>query len=269
MRRPSTLLHLSDLHFGRDPGSEDTSAAFVDAARSAGIDHVIVTGDITHRGKEAELRRFEAAFDPLRVAGTLSITPGNHDRLGDDVAATMMADTRVHAEDRDGLWLVRVDSTGPHNRRSLLAGHGQIDDADLAAIDDALAAAPSDRVVVVAMHHHPVPLPTETMPERLCTMLGLPFAAELVRGRQLLRCLAGRCDLLLHGHRHVPRRLDLRGDGRRPLRLFNAGTSSGMGRARLFSIEGGRLLGPPSWLRTEVDVRPADPPPAEAEAKAG
>lgn len=255
MLRPRTLLHLSDLHFGRDAASEATSVAFVEAAREGGIDTVVVTGDVTHWGKNAEHERFEDAFSPLRAAGVLAVTPGNHDRLGDDVAARMMDDRRIHAEDRDGTWLVRVDSTGPHNRRTLLAGHGHIDDEDIAEIDDALAAAPAGRSVVVAMHHHPLPLPAETMPERLCSMLGLPFAAELARGRQLLRCLAGRCDLLLHGHRHVPRQLELRGVGRRPLRIFNAGTSSGMGHARVFSFEGTRLLGPPAWLRVEGPER--------------
>jgi 3',5'-cyclic AMP phosphodiesterase CpdA len=263
MHRPRTLLHLSDLHFGRDARSEDTAAALAAAALAAGIDHVVVTGDVTHWGRVAEFARFRAAFAELERAGVLILVPGNHDRLGDDVAAAMMADDRrVQVRDDEGLYLVRVDSTGPHNRRSVLAGHGRIDEDDIAAVDDALAVAPPGRLVIVAMHHHPLPLPTETMSERLASMLGLPFAAELARGRQLLSCLAGRCDLLLHGHRHVPRHLELPGRPGRPLRLYNAGTSSGMGRARVFSFAADRLLGPPGWLRVDAPVHGDRRPPA-------
>ena len=46
-------------------------------------------------------------------------------RGGDDVGAAIMRGGRVEARTLDGLYLVRVDSTGPHNR-FLLAGHGDV-----------------------------------------------------------------------------------------------------------------------------------------------
>jgi metallophosphoesterase superfamily enzyme len=47
---------------------------------------VLVTGDVTHRGRLREWAAFEKAFEPLIESGRLTAVPGNHDRLGDDMA---------------------------------------------------------------------------------------------------------------------------------------------------------------------------------------
>ena len=54
--------------------------------------------------------------------------------------------------------------------------------------------------------------------------------------------LRGRCDLVLHGHRHVPRARTLFADDARPLGLYNAGCTPALGRFRVFAHAGGRLL---------------------------
>jgi hypothetical protein len=56
----------------------------------------------------------------------------------------------------------------------------------------------------------------------------MPFAAELRRGRELLERVHGRCDLVLHGHRHVAGEDHLVGGGR-PLRVMNAGATGELG----------------------------------------
>jgi 3',5'-cyclic AMP phosphodiesterase CpdA len=142
---------------------------------------------------------------------------------------------------------VRVDSTAPHNR-SWINGHGSLDDADLDAIDAALDAAPAGVLVVIALHHHVLPMPDEHVAERLSSWLGFVFTSELARGRELLRRVRGRCDLVLHGHRHVPRGARLFG-APRPMHVFNAGSSTELARVRVFSHDGrGLLLGAPLWL---------------------
>ena len=40
--------------------------------------------------------------------------------------------------------------------------------------------------------------------ERVITQLGWPNAAELASGQEMVARLQGRCDLVLHGHRHRP-----------------------------------------------------------------
>ena len=82
---------------------------------------------------------------------------------------------------RPGLYVVRVNSTAPHNR-SWLNGHGSLDDDDLDAIDAALDAAPAGHLVVIALHHHVLPMPEEHAMERLSSWLGFIFTASCRAG---------------------------------------------------------------------------------------
>jgi Icc protein len=240
-----TLAHLSDLHLGRSPASDAEVARAVDSLD--GIDHVVVSGDVTHRGRADEYARFESMFAALAARGRLTVVPGNHDRLGDDVGPRLRKGARVQTAAAAGLFVVRVDSTGAHNR-FLLAGHGDLCDAIFDDIDCAVAEAPPAHLVVVTMHHHLLPLPEETFPELLATRVGLPYATELRLGAALLERLRGRCDLVLHGHRHVPRETTLFSGDSRPLGLYNAGCTPSLGRFRVFAHAAGRLLGAPGWL---------------------
>lgn len=242
-----TLAHLSDLHIGRSPAYDEQVGRAVASVIDGGIDHVIVSGDVTDRGRAHEHARFLELFAPLAAAGRLSVVPGNHDRLGDDMGARLQGGARVQTETRAGLYVVRVDSTGEHNR-FLLAGHGDLCDGILAEIERAVAAAPPRHLVVVTLHHHPLPLPEETLGELLASRIGLPYASELRLGETLLMRLRGRCDLVLHGHRHVPRALTLFQRDARPLGLYNAGSTPALGRFRLFAHADGKLCGMPGWL---------------------
>jgi 3',5'-cyclic-AMP phosphodiesterase len=245
-----TLAHLSDLHMGRSEEQRRAAALLCDALLALDVGHVVVTGDLTHRGRAGEWALFEETFAPLLAARRITLVPGNHDRLGDEVARRIMPDERVQLQMRDGLHLVRVDSTGPHNR-FLLAGHGALCERVLDQIDAALENVAPDALAVVMLHHHPLPLPEETFSEHLAASVGLPFAAELRLGHALLARISGRCDLVLHGHRHIPRARTLRLSHTRPLGLYNAGCSTELGRFRLFRHAGGALLGPPLWLDAE------------------
>jgi len=103
-------------------------------------------------------------------------------------------------------------------------------------------------MVVLALHHHLLPLPDEHAVERLSAFLGWPFTAELERGRELLDRLHGRCGLVLHGHRHIPRGVRVH-DERGEVRIYNAGSSTLLGGVRIFEHAGGRLVNGPWWLQ--------------------
>jgi len=246
-----TIAHLSDLHFGRDPRVELAARALCRALVGAGVEAVLVTGDLTHRGRHSELRAFENAFEPLLERGRVVLVPGNHDRLGEDAGSTLMVGSRVGVVDLPALHVVRVDSTAPHNR-SLIAAHGLLDRADLGEIDAALRDAPRGALSVVMLHHHVLPLPAEDLVEALSGWLGWPNAAELPLGRELLEIARGRCDLVLHGHRHVPSLTTLHPESDRPVRVVNAGCSTDLLRARLF-VHAGGVLRHCGWI-------PASPP---------
>jgi len=247
--------HVSDLHLGRAPKDEVRAIQLCRALVGLGVDHVVVTGDITHRGHRRELALFERAFAPLLEAGEVTMVPGNHDRLGDDLGDRLMPGPRVQTELADGLYIVRVNSTGPHNR-SWIAGHGALEPEDIDAIDDVLDAAPAGHLTVIALHHHVVPLPDEHAVERLSTFLGWPFTSELARGHELLARVRGRCSVVLHGHRHVPRGVQI-GDHRGVVQVYNAGSSTGLGAFRVFEHAGGALVGEPWWLQATPGAAPS------------
>jgi 3',5'-cyclic AMP phosphodiesterase CpdA len=247
-----TLAHISDLHFGRDAATDAAAVATATALRVEGVDEILVTGDVTHRGRDDELSAFERAFAPIR--DRLVLVPGNHDRLGDDVARTLMPARRVDIEIRAGLFVVRVDSTAAHNSR-LASSHGDLCGDDLAAIERAVASAPRDLLVAVMLHHHVLPLPEDHLVERVASWLGLPNAAELHRGRELVEVLLGRCDLVLHGHRHAAAEFSFVARCGRPLRIVNAGCTPDAGRVRVVTHARGKVVGE-RWLeRRRVSAR--------------
>jgi len=231
------IAHLSDLHIGA--ASEEASEWLVQAVLRSGAERVAITGDVTHRGRAAELERFRRTFAPLLERGRAVIVPGNHDRLGDDVEVELMPGERVQVSAADGLWMVRCNSTGPHNRR-WWDSHGLLTPADLRAAVEALDAAPAGATRVLLLHHHPLPLPEEAVLERLVSRLGLPNAAELPLGLELLRRVRHRCDVVLHGHRHAP--AELRPFScEAPLRVFNGGSSTELQAFRVFDVDGRRV----------------------------
>jgi 3',5'-cyclic-AMP phosphodiesterase len=249
--RVRTIAHVSDLHLGRDALTDRRARALARALQHADVDAVLVTGDVTHRGLARELFAFERAFAP--VADRLVVVPGNHDRAGDDAGAAFMRAGRVGVTRREGLFVVRVDSTAPHNR-SLIDSHGRLDEEDLAGVAAAVAAADPDDLAVVMLHHHPLPLPFDHIGERLATWLGWPNAAELPLGRALLELLLGRCDLVLHGHRHAASESVIAAPNGRSLRVLNAGSSPELGRFRVMAHRGRRVVSD-GWLAVAGDER--------------
>jgi 3',5'-cyclic AMP phosphodiesterase CpdA len=248
METARTVAHVSDLHYGRDAATERACERVRDVLVEARVDDVLVTGDVTDRGRAEEWVRFSRAFAPLRDRTV--VVPGNHDRLTDDAAARMMG-ARVEVARSRGLHVVRVDSTAPHNR-GLLEGHGELTARDLCEIERAARSAAPGALVVVALHHHLLPLPPEGIGERLSNLLGWPNAAELRRGRELLARLHGICDVVAHGHRHEESASTLAVRDARPLRVMNAGCTPDLGRIRVVTHAGGKVLSE-RWL----DAAPA------------
>ncbi len=248
-----SIAHLSDLHLGA-PGAAAAFQHCVEQLRRE--DLVVVTGDLTHRGRAPELALFQRLAAPLIDEGRLVALPGNHDQGSGQVVQHLMGGARVDVVRRAGCSVVRIDSTSPHNKIFFMA-HGSLCEQVLAQVDRALEDMPVDHLVIVALHHHVVPLPPETGWEWLSETCRWPLAAELPLGLQLLKVLRGRCDLVLHGHRHVPRQFELDPDSPRPLRVYNAGSTTELNAFRRFTLTGTRAVSEPSWVHTSLAPRPS------------
>ncbi|MGZ3446141.1 MAG: metallophosphoesterase, partial [Myxococcaceae bacterium] len=72
-----TLAHLSDLHFGQGPAREAVALALCQALIESSIEHVVVTGDVTNKGRDLEMSLFLDVFGPLLRQGRLTLVPGN------------------------------------------------------------------------------------------------------------------------------------------------------------------------------------------------
>jgi 3',5'-cyclic AMP phosphodiesterase CpdA len=249
MHRTRTLAHVSDLHVGHSRLRDRATAELCIALAASDVDAVLMTGDITHRGRLGELELFHHLCAPLLDTGKVVIVPGNHDRLGDDVSDRLMGHGgRVQISQLEDLHVVRIDSTGSHNRNPR-SSHGVLSLSDLEEIDRALADAPDSSLRVLALHHHPLPLPDDSTVERFLSAVGIASSAELRDGADLIRRVIGACDLILHGHRHRPSVIQFGSPAAPFLGVYNAGSSSELQMVRIFEHRDGHLLHQPRWLR--------------------
>lgn len=243
------LAHLSDLHLGERPEHASAARALVRSVLEERVEHVVVTGDITHSGAIGEYETWLEIFEPLLREKRVTVVPGNHDVAGDGVAELLSDGLRVSVDARDGLFMICVDSTAPHNR-STFRSHGDLGERTLDAVDDALTRAPRGWTRAVLLHHHVLPMPVEGIGEWFAERFGWPHAAELPLGRELLRRVEGHVDLVLHGHKHVPREALV---GR--VRVANAGCSTMLGAYRVFEHDGARVSAG-RWVHAAPTARP-------------
>src|SRR5260370_10954500 len=218
------FVDVSDLQIGVSPGVDRAAERLCQALLREHPGPVLLSGDVTHNGRRAEMERFRHLFGPLIRAGRWIVVPGNHDRLGDDLGQALMTGGRVQAAQAGGLFIVRLDSTGEHNRR-WLDGHGEITGLDIDEAEAALRGAPPGAQTILMLHHHPLPLAHDNPVEALVSLLGWPSARELRNSALLLSRIRRLCDAVLHGHRHVPAEIAPWPSDPPPLRIFSAGSS--------------------------------------------
>jgi 3',5'-cyclic AMP phosphodiesterase CpdA len=185
-----------------------------------GVDHLVVTGDLT---LSAEPREFERAVDLLRPwaeKGALTVVPGNHDVWTEDSVDTgrflraVGADgkgmrkavpTYPHVVPLGDVVLVALDSArwGEDPRTTA----GRLGTEQLrSARELARAHQKQGKATVLAFHHH-VLLPPERIPsDSLVSKMPLADADQVIRLVADLPVAA-----VLHGHRHCAFRVDVPG----------------------------------------------------------
>ena len=188
-----TLVHLSDLHFGR------IDAALLDPLRQAVAaaqpDLVVVSGDLTQRARTGEFEQARAFLD--RLPRPRLVVPGNHDvplyRVWERFLSPLGKYRRFIEPDLEPAFVdAEMAVVGINTARSLTFKNGRINEAQMAAIRrrfDPLG----ESVLKVVVTHHPFDLPDRG------------GAVELVGRARAAMDVFSRCgvDLLLAGHFHT------------------------------------------------------------------
>lgn len=188
-----TIVHLSDLHFGR------VDATLLEPLRRAIAalvpDVVVVSGDLTQRARRAEFRQARAFLDTLPQPRI--VVPGNHDVPLYNVVKRFLgplANYRryicedVEPEHIDG----EIAIVGVNTARSLTFKGGRIGEDQIERVRATLCALPEPTVKIVVTHH-PFEVPPLSAGGQIVGRA--PLAMEMLAG-----CGA---DILLAGHLHL------------------------------------------------------------------
>ena len=188
-----TLVHLSDLHFGR------VDEALLDPLRELvhriAPDVVVVSGDLTQRAKSEQFEAARAWLDTL--PGPQIIVPGNHDiSLYNVFRRFLQPLTRYKRYITDDLDPIYVDSEiavlGVNTARSLTFKDGRVNKEQVASIKAQLAGLDKD-VTRVIVTHHPFDLPLTADDDDLVDRAPMAMEAFAECG----------VDILLSGHMHT------------------------------------------------------------------
>ncbi len=188
-----SIVHLSDLHFGRINGV--VIAPLIEVIRGIAPDLVAVSGDLTQRARSSQFEEARALLD--RLPSPQIVVPGNHDVPLHNVAARFL-----HPLDKyrryitDDLMPFYADDEiavlGINTARSLTIEAGRISDAQAARVAERLGTAAAG-VVKIVVTHHPFDVPAGHDERHL-----------VGRGHMAMEALARvGVDLCLAGHLHV------------------------------------------------------------------
>ena len=188
-----TIVHLSDLHFGRlDPRVVDPLAAAIGAITP---DLVAVSGDLTQRARRRQFVEARAFLD--RLPFPRLVVPGNHDIPLFDVARRLLSPLAryrrfvaevVEPMHADGEIIV----LGLNSARSLTLGEGRLNARQVRhAVERLRTAEPHPIKIIVT--HHPFDLPDDYDAHRIVGGARMAMTELASVG----------ADLFLAGHLHV------------------------------------------------------------------
>jgi 3',5'-cyclic AMP phosphodiesterase CpdA len=188
-----TVLHLSDLHFGRvDPR---IIAPLVRTIHEIAPNLIAVSGDLTQRARR---KQFIQARDFLQqLPFPQIIVPGNHDvplyNIVDRFLNPLAGYRRHIADDLEPVFVDdEMIVVGLNSARAALYGRGRLNEEQVARAAERLRAAPPGLVRIVVTHH-PFDLPEGHGEEHI-------IGRSQMAMEQLAR---GGADLFLAGHLHV------------------------------------------------------------------
>ena len=188
-----TIVHLSDLHFGRvNPALLDP---LIRVVKEVGPDLVAISGDLTQRARSHQFQEARSFLDALPKPQI--VVPGNHDVPLHNVFARFFQPlTKYKRYITDDLQPIYQDdevvAIGVNTARSLVFKGGRINESQVSRLREKFCSFGTD-VVKVVVTHHPFDLPEGHN------------ASDLVgRAKMAMTGLAAcGADLFLAGHLHI------------------------------------------------------------------
>lgn len=190
-----TMLHVSDLHFGK-PYVPEVGEAVVRAAHEMAVDVIVASGDFTQRARREEYSQARAFLNRLPELPVV-VVPGNHDVPLYRVFERIFAPLRLYQEfispeldtvhRLENAVIVALNSTSPHRAIT----NGRLDSHQLEFCERAFEDVPDGIARIVVTHHHLAPAPDyeggEVMP----------------RAKRAMDCFSElRVEMVLGGHLH-------------------------------------------------------------------
>ncbi|HEX8070630.1 MAG TPA: metallophosphoesterase family protein [Pyrinomonadaceae bacterium] len=228
-----TLVHLSDLHFGRlDERVVEPLRAQVEASAP---DVIAVSGDLTQRARSEQFKAARAFLDTLpRVP--LVVVPGNHDvplyNVWARFAQPLEKYRRYVTPDLEPFYADKeIAVLGLNTARSFTRKSGRVNRLQMARIRERLCPH-GDEITKVIVTHHPFDVPP-----------GADEREVVGRARQAMETLAAcGADVLLAGHLHVShtgqtaKRYRIRGHSALVVQAGTATSTRGRGEANSFNV---------------------------------
>lgn len=188
-----TLVHLSDLHFGRV--DQALLEPLSDLIRRLAPDLLVVSGDLTQRARSEEFIAARAFLDGLPVPRI--VVPGNHDiplhNLFDRFLRPLNKYRRYITDELQPFFLdEEIAVAGVNTARSLTIKDGRINAEQMAQVGERFAGLPESMVKVIVTHH-PFDLPDQYHRAERVGRAGPAMQAFADCG----------ADLLLAGHLHA------------------------------------------------------------------
>ena len=226
-----TIVHLSDLHFGRvNPLLIDP---VIKSVNEVGPDIVAISGDLTQRARSYQFKEARSFLDALPKPQI--VVPGNHDVPLHNVFARFLQPlTKYKRYITDDLQPTYEDKevviVGVNTARSLVVKGGRINEFQVSRLRDKFCSLGSE-VVKVVVTHHPFDLP-EGHDER-----------DLVGRAQMAMTGLAECgaDLFLAGHLHIghtghTKRYNIRGHSALVVQAGTATSTRERGEANSFNL---------------------------------
>ena len=227
-----TLVHLSDLHFGRV--DESLLAPLAARVRALAPHLVVVSGDLTQRARSAQFVAARRFLDVLPRPQL--VVPGNHDvplyNVWARFAAPLAKYRRHIGGDMEPSYVdAEIAVVGINTARSLAFKEGRIGVEQIEGAREKLCASPAGAVRIVVTHH-PFDLPPGHEDRRIVGRAGAAMKA-------FARCGA---DILLSGHLHTSHtsgsaeRYRIEGHSALIVQAGTATSTRGRGEANSFNV---------------------------------